>query len=353
MSPEAPKELEKVLMSGYVGEGEKTKEFEKELSNVVENKNILTVNSGTSALIIALRCAGVERGSIVISTPMTCLATNMAILALGAKPYWADVDPYTGLMTRETVLHALNNVIGIPNAILPMHWGGLPCDLDGINSFGIPVVEDACQALGSYYKGKPIGNHSFATCFSFQAIKTLTTVDGGAIAFKKPQVEKRARLMKWFGLDRNISKDMRCEQDPIEFGYKMQMNDVLATIGLCNLKRLDLNLLHMRKHVERYHRTLINNEAIKLINAKDGVSSNWLCTVLVDDSSRFINYMKEKGIECSRVHDRNDTKRVFARYKIDLPGVEYFNDHHVCIPCGWWLKEEEVTQICDALNGYK
>ena len=167
------------------------------------------------------------------------------------------------------------------------------------------------------------------------------------------QIERRARLMKWFGLDREKSTDMRCNQDPSEYGYKMQLNDVMATIGLCNMKSLEFRLSKMQTIVQRYEQTLINNRAIKIVTPENGKSSNWLCTVIVNDSEDFIRHMSDKGIECSRVHDRNDTKKVFHAYKQRLSGVEYFNDHHVCIPCGWWLNEEDVERICNALTIYK
>lgn len=353
MSPHASKDLEEVLSSGYIGEGSKVKEFEEAIARFIGNPNILAVNSGTSAIKLALRVAGVEPGDIVVSTPMTCLATNMAVLDLGAKIVWSDVDPKSGLMTYDNIMEAFMGCRKPPKAILCMHWGGLPCDLDEINLFGVPVIEDACQAFGSSYGEKMIGNHSFTSCFSFQAIKTLTTGDGGAIAFRRKEDLKRARLMKWFGLDRSKSADMRCGQDPIEFGYKMQMNNITASIGLSNIFHLSFLLGKMQWIVDGYEDVTILNPSIDLIKPKNGMSSNWLCTVLVDDSKDFIAYMEDNEIECSKVHDRNDIKRVFKDSLIELKGVEEFNRRHVCIPCGWWLNDNEIETIKNALRRYK
>jgi len=262
------------------------------------------------------------------------------------------VHPETGLIDPASIEDRVRNTA--VDAIMCMHWGGQPCSLYELDSFNsveeIPIIEDACQALGSSYNDKMIGNFSRFTCFSFQAIKTLTTGDGGAIIFREKEDLERARLMKWFGLDRRISTDMRCSQDPPMLGYKMQMNDIAAAIGLCNLKHLPKLLARMRKIALDYSALVL--ESVDNTNACPDLSSNWMYTVLVDDAIDFISYMRNKGIECSKVHDRNDTKKIFQDFRVDLPGVEEFNRRHVCIPCGWWLTDEEVETIINALRSY-
>ncbi len=350
MSDTVSKDLEPVLRSGYIGDGAKVKEFEKELGAFIGNPRVLMLNSGTSALRLSLILAGTERW--VISTPMTCLATNMAILDAGARIEWADVNPRTGVMDSASVEKIIKRM-GNPRAIMTMHWGGHPAplyELDYYENLGISVIEDACQALGSTYGNRRIGNHSRFVCFSFGAIKTLTTGDGGAIAFARDQDYERARLMKWFGLDREAGASMRCEQDPPELGYKMQSNDIAATIGLSNLKHLPKLLKRMTKIARIYRMLDLKNvDASEILFTE---SSNWLCTMLVDDAADFIVYMRNKGIECGKAHTRNDTKSIFRDFKTDLPGVTEFDRRHVCVPCGWWLSDEDVKQVVDALKGY-
>ena len=342
MSESAPDAVADVLRSGYIGEGEKVKEFEKALGTHLGNPHVLCVNSGTSAIKLGLRIAGVKAGDRVLSTPITCLATNTAILDLGAHITWIDVAARTGLMRSDLAS------IPIGSAILCMHWGGNPCDVKALNDYGIPVVEDACQAFGSSNIMQ-----SKATAFSFGAIKTLTTGDGGAVVFQNKNDLERARLLKWFGLDRTRSASMRCEQDPPEAGYKMQMNDIAATIGIENLKHQLHLQAEMKVNANEFYSMQFENAAIK-IPCNGVASSNWLCTVLVDDSNDFILYMKSKNISCSKVHDRNDTKKIFSNYRRDsLFGVEKFNRRHVCIPCGWWLDEEDIERIADALRSYR
>ena len=308
----------KTLHSGFIGEGAKVKEFEEALIPWVGRLG-LAVNSCTSAITLALRCAGVGLGDEVITTPMTCVATNTPILNLGAIPVWSDVDPKTGNVTKETVVRALRASRN-PKAILIVHWGGEPCDLDGINAldrmYGVPVIEDAAHAFGSSYKGNPIGSHSDFVCFSFQAIKQLTTGDGGLLTCKNPKDYERAKLLRWYGIDRNDPR--RFLADISEAGYKFHMNDIAATIGLANLK-------HMPEILKKQPR--------------------WLRTLLVDDRDVFEKKMEAAGIQVSQVHGRNDKYTMFKDFQRELPGVDEFSKKRINVPCGWWLTEEEKQKI--------
>ncbi len=333
-----------VLKSGYIGEGHYVKAFEEAVGDFIGNPNVLAVSSGTMAIQIALRLAGVGEGDLVATTPMTCLATNEPILALGAVPVWVDVDPVTGCMTADGLKAAIE-AYGEPTAVLCVHWGGMPCGMKGINDVagGIPVIEDACQALGSIYHGS-----GRFTCLSFQAIKILTTGDGGAIVFRYEDDLERARLMKWFGLDRRLDATMRCLQDPLEYGYKAQMNDISASIGLANIRHTDDLLEKTIYNATRY------NTAFGVNRQYGVVSSNWLYTIHVSDSSDFISYMRGNGVECSKVHARNDTKTIFASSPpATLLGVDAFDKTHVCIPVGWWLTEDDVSKVIKLVREYK
>ena len=349
-----------VLKSGYIGEGSKVKEFESALGKFINSDKILAVNSCTSAIQMALRLAGVNVGDYVISTPMTCLATNEPILALGAIPIWADVHKVTGNIDARSVKDILDADVPAHNirAIVCVDWGGYPCDYTELCQlsidYGVPLVEDAAQGFGSIYKEDTIGNWADYTCFSFQAIKYITTGDGGAIAFRRKEDLERARLMRWYGLDRDKSIDMRCMQDPLEYGYKMHMNNISAAIGLANIKELSILLMKSHMNAKAYDKAFEHLPAITICPSDaDKTSTYWLYTIIVDDSKGFIAYMKAAGIECSKVHDRNDTKKIFSHCpKVDLPNTEYFDSRHVCLPVGWWLSRDDIKKIIDAVNSY-
>src|SRR6185312_763382 len=321
--------LEGTLFSGYIGEGPRTAQFEKELAHWLDVDEVVSVNSGTSALHLAMHLAGVGPGAEVITTPLTCLATNTPIASLGAQPVWADIDPSTGNISPDAVARLCNENT---RAIVAVHWGGYPCDLDELAAiarrWSIPLIEDASHALGSSYKGRRIGQNADFACFSFQAIKLLTTGDGGALVSRSPDVAERARRLRWFGLDRRLPSDnCRWEQDVAEHGYKFHMNDIAATIGLEQLRHVDANLALHQKHAARYDHALRHCRHVRpLRRAADRESACWLYTVRVNERNAFIEHMRAAGIESSRVHVRNDEYRMFGdAVHAVLPGVDVFD----------------------------
>ena len=350
-----------ILHSGYIGEGDQVQLFEKGISELIQNSNVVAVNSGTSAIVMALRLSGVGHGDYVMTTPVTCLATNEPILSFGAIPVWVDVNR-DGTMNPEDLKCKIDSMVVKPKAIMCMDWGGLPCLLSELKSiskaYSIPLIQDACHSLGSSYCDKPIGNHADFVVFSFQAIKYVTTADGGALVVNNGML-KEAQLMRWFGLDRTKTADMRCTQDPVTWGYKFHMNDVAASIGLANICHLPKLISLTKRHAKAYNDSLFDLDKVWVLQTNFYRKSNyWLYTIFADDVKDFITYMQLNGVMCSQVHDRNDTKQMFKRkeYLPDinyaLPGVDYFDKHHVCIPVGWWLSDYDVEKIIDLIKRY-
>jgi perosamine synthetase len=345
------------LLSGWIGEGPKVKQFEAQLAAYlgVEPNRVLTVNSGTSALELALRLANVGPGDEVISTAMTCAATNEPILLTGARIRWADIDPLTGNISAKSIAEAINEKT---KAIMIVHWGGYPCDLAEINDIadahGVPVIEDAAHALGSEYQGKLIGNHSAFACYSFQAIKTITTVDGGLVVCRDPEAAHRGRKLRWFGIDREARKtEVFWEYDIEEPGYKFHMNDVAATIGIEQFKYLQQQLDHQRKNADIYYTDLDNLPGLTLPTREDDrCSSYWLMTVIVEERDRFVTMLRSNGIASSVVHIRNDIYTAFkdaARVE-SLAGLDSFTSKMLCIPIGYWVTEDDMQTITGAIK---
>jgi len=347
--------LRKVLLSGYIGEGPRVEEFERQLGPWFDNSNVLALNNGTAALQLALRLANVGYGDEVISTAMTCSATNEPILASGAKIIWADIDPWTANIDPEDVV---KKITPKTKAIMCVHWGGYPCELDELNAIaaehGIKLIEDACQAFGSTYHGKAIGSHSDFVCFSFQAIKHMTTVDGGALVCKSEADCQRGRLLRWYGIDRKSKrKDLRCEADIAEYGYKFHMNDVTATIGLEQLKYVAETIEKHRVNAARYDKAFMELKTVQPLKYKDDRKSTyWLYTIRVKDRGKFMEHMKKAGITVSKVHARNDTHTMFKDFRTELPRVDEFTSEQVSIPVGWWLTDEDLASIINAIVEY-
>lgn len=342
--------LEKVLYSGYIASGQAVKDFEQELRDYIGNPYVLALNSGTAALHIALMILNIGPGDEVISTPMTAEPTNTTIAVTGAKIVWADVDSATGLLSPASIKEKITDKT---KAIMLVHYAGMVCDMDKINKiseeFNIPVIEDAAHAFGSKYNGKIIGSNSRFTCYSFQAIKQLTTVDGGAIAFTNPEDMAEARRLRWFGLDRTLP---RLENDIKRVGYKYEMNNVTATIGSVQLKNYPSVYSKYICNGKFFDKELANVPGVTLVPYyKNTEPSYWLYTMKVGDRDGFVKMMQANGITASPLHHRTDTHSVFAESKCDLPNMDKFYSEFVHIPCGWWVDEESRERIVSAIKG--
>ena len=344
-----------VLHSGFIGQGSKVNEFEEKLAGYLGNNKVLTLNAGTSGLHLALRLANVGCGDEVITTAMTCTATNMPILAAGAKIVWADIDPVTGLIDPKDIETKITDKT---KAIIMVHFGGIPCQIDEINEiahkYGIKTIEDAAHAFGAEYKDKKIGNHSDFVMFSLQAIKHMTTIDGGLLLCKNEEDYQRGKLLRWYGIDREAKrKEFRCEEDILEYGYKYHMNDISAVIGIEQLKYIDDIV---KKHIENqefYDNALKDIKGVKLILKPEcSKSSSWLYTLHIEKRDFFSTWMDQQNIMTSRVHERNDKHTAFKEFKVSLPNVDKFNSTQVSIPVGWWISENDREYIANKIKEF-
>lgn len=326
----------------YLGEGPRVQEFERGFQRLVgTEKSPLALNSGTSALELALHLAGVGPGDEVISTPMTCTATNGAIVRCGATIVWADVDPFTGNIAP---LDVTRKVSARTAAIVAVDWGGRACDYAALRRTTTPIIQDAAHTLMVDVEH----NRGDYVCWSFQAIKHLTTGDGGALLPPDYQYD-RAKLLRWYGLDRSSSADFRCSQDITEVGFKMHMNDVAASIGLANIPHMQRVVARHRANADWYHNALRGAPGI-VLPPPDPKSSWWLYTLLVDDRDSLKAFLAERGIASSPVHRRNDEHTAFKRYSREpLPGVDFFASRALAIPVGWWVSDAERETVASAV----
>lgn len=341
--------LRDVLYSGQISEGEPVYEFERRFSCFSGLPNVLSFYSGTAALHGALILAGVQSGDEVISTAMTAEPTNMAICHTGAKLVWADVDPSNGNLSAASIAQ---RVTPRTRAIVVVHYGGIPASMSAIRKVaedaGVSVIEDAAHALGARYCNHPIGAASEYAMFSFQAIKHLTTVDGGMLACRNAGDLPKGRILRWFGIDRQAA---RTQVDVQSVGYKYHMNNVNATIGLVQLD-------HIRavvdRHIEngRYFDAALRGiPGIELCTwDPQAEPSYWFYTVLADRRDDLACYLTEHQIGNSQAHKRNDWHSVFADSRCPLPGLDSFYSRMLHIPCGWWVTDEDREFIADTLR---
>ena len=348
VNPNADRVINQTVQSGYLGQGKIVDLFEKKLNKHLKTK-CLTVNSGTSALDLALHLCEVEPFTEVISTAQTCFASNSNIINRKARIRFADVDMFTGLIDPNSVEKLITKKT---RAIMAVDWAGRACDYDKLKSFGIPVIEDAAHCWDTLYKGNPISTHGGDyVCYSLQAIKFLTAADGGILITPQDKYEE-AILARWYGLDRRKGESFRCTQNIKPGGhFKYHMNDVLASIGLSNLELASDSVKKHRENADYYYRW-INNKNIKLPPYDSGCSY-WLYSIIISGGNRedFIKYMADKGIATSPVHFRNDLYDCTKNFREgELPGLNYFSQKQVAIPVGWYLTEEEKNHIVRCIN---
>lgn len=367
MSPDASIEVSKVLNSGYIGQGPKVEEFENNLRDFFNVDYLLTTNSATSAEHLALHMLktpnggwpGIEPGDEVLTTALTCTASNWPILANGMNIKWVDIDSKTLNMDLDDLERKISKKT---KAIILVHWGGYPNDLDRVKEiqnkckemygFKPVVIEDCAHSMGSRYKGIPIGTHGNICTFSLQAIKHVTSVDGGILILPYKDLFNRGKLLRWYGIDREGDrKDFRCEADVVEWGFKFHMNDVCATVGIENLKHADYIIKAHKENGNFYDTNLKNVQGVTLLERDpDFESSFWIYSMLVENRSDFMKKMKECGISVSQVHERNDKHTCTKDYISSLPTLDKTIGKVVSIPVGWWVTKEDREYIVDCIK---
>lgn len=379
IAPDAIDGVRDVFESGMVAQGPVVEQYESALKTFFDPDDpsrvkLLTVNSATSGLTLALRLLDLPSNSPVLTSPLTCTATNWPILANGLVPKWVDVDPETCNMDLNDLESKLSSTTRV---VILVHWGGHPVDMDRVGDiveryrekYGrtLHIIEDCAHAFGAKYKSQYIGHirrwgaahtHVTSVCvFSTQAIKHLTTIDGGFMTFPNgSDMYDRAKRLRWFGIDREAriapNGDFRVEPDIPEWGYKFNMNDVNAAIGVANLRHMPCNLEYASQLANFYNEALTDVHGVQLIRTENAQPCYWLYTLRIVRRDAFIEYMKDgpTKVMCSRVHTRNDTHTCVRNYADVLPGVDQLERDMVSIPCGWWVSMDQATYIVDRIK---
>jgi len=336
------KAVEKVLSSGQLAQGQKVDEFEYNFSKLFKVKYPVSLNSGTSALELAYELINLKPGDEVITTPLTCVATNLPLLRRGVKIVWADILDDTLCINPLNVKAKLTERTA---AVVQVHLGGVGADVGKLH---IPVVSDACQALG-------VCNGDY-NCYSFQAIKHITTGDGGMLVVNNELDYKKAKLLRWFGVNREREIENNYESYrtrmmcfDIEYpGTKRHMNDIGAAMGIEGLKHYQTTLAYRKKLFDIYKKRLKDICDIKLIDGKTNVY--WLATVLVYRRDDFARMLFDAGVECNVVQVRNDQYKIFGGINAGLPVLDRIQDKYVSLPIGMHVLEEDVEYICDKIE---
>ena len=336
--------LAEVFDTRWIGQGPLVDRFEKEFGAKFGYDYCLALNSGSSALELAYHLIGIGAGDEVITSCFTCTATNIPLLRRGAKIIFADINDNL-LIDYEDVK---NKITPKTRAIVAVTLGGLFVDeriFDLAESLKIPVVVDAAQSLGVSEKR---GNY---VCYSFQAIKHFTTGDGGMLVVRNESEYKRAKKLRWFGIDREAKKrvDFNClvsRQITMEIeepGFKYHMGDMAAALGLVGLKHTDEILDYRKNLCERYAEKM--PEHIKCVCG----GSHWLFAVLTKNRDATIDYLRNNGVECDLVQLRNDIFQIFGGTRQNLPNMNRLESKYFYLPLHGNITYDNVDYITNLL----
>ena len=340
-------EFTKVLKSHFWASGSGTglvSKFEGKLRDYVGSKECIAVDSGTSALHLGLSLFNIKNKEVILPS-LSFVSTAHAILYNGGKPKFVDVDPNTLCINPDEIQKKISKKTKV---ILPVHFGGIPCDLQKIqkicDEYNVNLVEDAAHAIGSTYKGKKIGTHGDAVCFSFHAIKNLAMPKGGALAIngkKSIKFHKSLLSKRWCG----ISKRKGSSYDISELGWNYYLDEFSASMGIIQLKKLDKMNSIRKKIAKRYHNDLTLGKKMPF----NKESSYHLYWIRVRNRKKFILKMKEKGIETG-IHYNPIHKMSFYKEKLKLPITENACKELVSLPMHPNLSENDVDYIIKSVN---
>lgn len=357
---EATAAIREVLASGFVNEGVQVNQFHAALAEFLQVDKFVLVNSCTSALTMAYKLAGVGPGTNVVTTAMTCIASNTPIVNLGGEIIWADIDRHSGCLDPEALEEKITSDT---KCIVSVAWAGTPAQVGAIDEIakkhGLIHIQDAAHAFGATWTGRPISDFADFTCYSFQAIKHLSCGDGGALVCRDDAMFDLAKKLKWFGYDRDAHKDekgewkgQRWSADVLEgeVGFKFNMNNISAAIGLSQMPHIQGLLDAHRRNAEVYKAAFAcRNDILPAAVPDEALSSHWVYTAIVVDEGvnrdELLEDLNQKGIAAGLVHLPNDLYTAFKSSKTDLPGTRYFSDRQISLPCGWWLSEEDCGKI--------
>jgi dTDP-4-amino-4,6-dideoxygalactose transaminase len=358
-------EVVATLRSGWLTTGERALALEAEVARTVGAPHALAVSSGTAALHLALRAAGLGAGDEAIVPTFTFTATAEAVLYLGARPVLADVDPATGNLQPDEVARRLGPRT---RAVVPVHLGGLPCDLDAIGMLaraaGAVVIDDAAHALPARLRGRTIGGLADATAFSFYATKNITTGEGGMVTTARADWAEAMRLWRLHGLSRDAWKRYRAEgswaYDVVDVGFKYNLPDVLAAIGLAQLRKLDRFTDERRDLVAAYRAALAGCDALALPEEPPGFESAWHLFVVRLDPARLridragvASELQRRGIGTSvhfiPLHRHPFYRRALHVGPAEFPGAEALYARCLSLPLYPGLTTADVDRVTDAL----
>lgn len=358
MDEEEVDAVRKVILSGWIGLGPVTAEFEQRFAKFCHVDHAVAVNSATAALDLAMRLIGIGHGDEVIVPTITFVSTAHVVSYNLGTPIFADVDPVTLNIDIEDVKRKLTPRT---KAVIAVHYGGRPVDMDLLNEavHGVPIVEDCAHATGSRYKGRPVGGLSTAGCFSFHAVKNLAMGDGGALTLRNKPWMERAKRLRWLGIDKGtwdrtaLDKSYWWQYFVDEIGLKCHMNDLQAAIGLVQLRKLQAMNDRRKAIVARYVGSLKGVSEIELPAGDDEVfESAWhIFHIKCQRRNELSLFLQARGIATSVHYTPIHTYRCYGNRPV-LPNAESVSERILTLPLYPALTDAEVDLVIQSIRDF-
>jgi perosamine synthetase len=349
-----------VFQSRWLGMGEVTRQFEQRLAEFLGARHIVTAANGTAALHLALDALALEPGAEVIVPSLTFVATVQAIRLAGAVPVFCEVRPGT---LNLDVADALARVTPRTRAILPVHYGGLPCDMEpllaGAQRHGLRVVEDAAHAFGSRYRNRPVGTLGDLTCFSFDAIKNITCGEGGAVATDDEALARCMARRRKLGMDETRpepagSAEAGWQYQVVTHGFRYHLPDLHAAIGLAQLPKFPAFQARKRQLVRQYDEAFAGLPGLQLLDHDLEQTCPWSYVVRILDGRRdaFREHLRQHGLATLVQFIPNHLQPAFAPFRTGLPVTERLFREIVSLPFFVEMTGADVENVIQAVRSF-
>jgi perosamine synthetase len=352
--------VREALASGWVGLGPKVKEFEQRFAEYIGVAHVVGVDSGTSALDLAMQLSGVE-GHEVITTPLTFISTNHAILYHGGAPVFCDIEADT-LNIDASKIETL--VTPLTRAIVVVHYAGHACDMDPILEIArrhdLLVVEDCAHATGGAYKNRKLGSLGSYGCFSFHAVKNLAMGEGGAITARSDEEEARIKRLRWMGISRstwersdNPAHKYTWYYDVTELGYKCHLNDIAAGIGLAQLAKLESTNARRRAITKTYNEAFRNLDWLRTPVVKPYADpSHHMYVVATPYRDSLHTHLASLGISTSVHYIPSTHYEMYAPYRRPLAVCDRVWTEILTLPLYPALTEADISRVVDGVRSF-
>ena len=354
-----------VLKSGWLSTGPKTQEFEERFRSYVGTKNAIALNSCTAGMELCLLAAGIGQGDEVITTPMTFAATANVIVHCGAVPVFADINENTLNIDPSDIER---RITPRTKAILPVHYAGQPCEMDEIRDIaerhGLILIEDAAHALGAEYNGQKIGSIGDATAFSFHVHKNITTAEGGMVTTDDDEWARKMIIMRLHGMSKDAwgrASNSQMHYDVVLPGYKYNMTDIQAAMGLSQLSKLESYIKIRQKYAKIYTEAVQQIPQVTIPQRIDGIrhAENMYVIMLKlellkIDRDEFIRCLRAENIFPSihfrAIHLHSYYRETFGYKRGDYPIAENASDRVLTLPFSPKLTEADIRDVITAVK---